>query len=146
MLPFKGRSNFRNTWPPAQASSCGNLSTLQPTGCHEKNPMSQRRSNDVTRRSNVRFRMEKMVRFDDLKSQNHQNPERRSFWIEAFHSDLRSSDPPGVRRGQFQCSFATGPRGPLGLRLSYRKTHQDTSRHIKMASPIGSPIGSPGLR
>ena len=22
----------RNTWPPAQASSCGNLSTLQPTG------------------------------------------------------------------------------------------------------------------
>ena len=32
----------------------------------------------------------KMVRFDDLKSQNHQNPERRSFWIEAFHSDLRS--------------------------------------------------------
>ena len=55
MLPFKGYSNFRNTWPPAQASSCGNLSTLQPTGCHEKNPMSQRRSNDVTRRSNVRF-------------------------------------------------------------------------------------------
>ena len=40
------------------------------------------------------------------------------------------SDPPGVRRGQFQCSFATGPRGPLGLSVSYRKTHQDTSRWL----------------
>lgn len=123
---------------------------FNPQAVTKKNPMSQRRSNDVTRRSNVRFWMEKngtIWRFEIPKSSK-SGEEIILDRSLPFRSPI--SDPPGVRRGQFQCSFATGPRGPLGLRVSYRKTHQDTSRHIKMASPmaspIGSPIGSPGLR
>ena len=86
----------------------------------------------------------KMVRFDDLKSQNHQNPERRSFWIEAFYSDLRSSRCSSRPIPMQFCDWSTWTSWTQSL------ISQDPSRHIKMASPmaspIGSPIGSPGLR
>lgn len=69
MLPFKGHSNFRNTWPPAQASSCGNLSTLQPTGT-KRIPCRSVAATMLHVAAMLDSEWKKMVRFDDLKSQN----------------------------------------------------------------------------